>query len=57
MAGRNGTVYRRWSGLALETQHFPDTPNQPNFPSTVVRPGEEYRSRTVYRFSTDQQAR
>ena len=37
-------------GVALETQHFPDSPNQPGFPSTILRPGEEYRSRTVFRF-------
>ena len=48
--GRNGASYPRWGGLALETQHFPDTPNQPDFPSTVVRPGEEYRSSTIYKF-------
>ncbi|MYR38424.1 galactose-1-epimerase [Streptomyces sp. SID4944] len=41
------------SGLCLETQHFPDSPNRPAFPSTVLRPGQEYRSRTVYRFRTD----
>ena len=39
------------SGLALETQHFPDSPNQPNFPSTVLNPGQEFKSRTIYRFS------
>ncbi|CAL9546314.1 aldose epimerase family protein [Streptomyces sp. enrichment culture] len=38
-------------GIALETQHFPDSPNRPDFPSTVLRPGEEYRSETVYAFS------
>jgi len=47
-----GETYERRGGLALETQHFPDAPNQPEFPSTVLRPGEEYRTRTVYRFST-----
>ncbi|SCD81794.1 aldose 1-epimerase [Streptomyces sp. DvalAA-19] len=41
------------SGLCLETQHFPDSPNRPAFPSTVLRPGQEYRSRTVYRFRAD----
>ncbi|HVV86036.1 MAG TPA: hypothetical protein VHE35_23410 [Kofleriaceae bacterium] len=40
------------AALCLETQHFPDSPNQPSFPSTVLRPGERYRSRTIYRFST-----
>lgn len=39
------------SGLALETQHDPDTPNQPGFLSTVLRPGQPYESATVYRFS------
>lgn len=39
------------SGLALETQHFPDSPNKSNFPSTILNPGEEFKSRTIYRFS------
>ena len=39
------------SGLALETQHFPDSPNQPNFPTTVLNPGQKFESRTIYRFS------
>lgn len=43
-------AYRMGDGLALETQHFPDSPNQPTFPSTVLRPGEEFRSTTVYKF-------
>jgi aldose 1-epimerase len=43
----------RRQGIALETQHFPDSPNQPAFPSTLLRPGEAYRSRTVYTFTTD----
>ncbi|GLW08510.1 aldose 1-epimerase [Microtetraspora sp. NBRC 13810] len=46
------TPYGRRAGLCLETQHYPDSPNKPHFPSTVLRPGEEYRSTTVYRFST-----
>jgi aldose 1-epimerase len=45
-----GRVYEWRSGLCLETQHFPDSPNQPRFPSTVLRPGETYREKTVYRF-------
>jgi aldose 1-epimerase len=49
--GKNGHVYTRNAALALEPQHFPDSPNHPEFPSTILRPGEEYRSRTVYRFS------
>lgn len=49
--GRNGPIGRR-SGLCLETQYFPDSPNQPDFPSTVLRPGEKYIEKTVYRFTT-----
>jgi len=48
--GRTGRPYGRRSGLCLETQHFPDSPNQPCFPSTVLLPGETYRSTTIYRF-------
>ena len=51
IAGKAGTVYEYRNGFCLETQHFPDSPNQPGFPSTILRPGEEYRSRTAYRFS------
>jgi aldose 1-epimerase len=50
--GKGGRVYAHRSGLCLETGHFPDSPNQPSFPSTVLRPGEEYRSRTVFAFGT-----
>lgn len=53
LAGKQGQLYRRRGGLCLETQHFPDSPNQPHFPSTILRPGQELRSRTVYRFTTD----
>jgi aldose 1-epimerase len=49
---KSGHVYGRRSGFCLETQHFPDSPNQPAFPSTTLRPGEEFRSRTVYTFTT-----
>jgi aldose 1-epimerase len=49
--GASGRQYRQGDGLALETQHFPDSPNHPNFPSTVLRPGETYTSSTVYAFS------
>jgi len=48
--GKSGRVYRHRYGLALETQHYPDSPNQPNFPSVILRPGETYRTRTVFRF-------
>ncbi|MBI3515303.1 MAG: galactose mutarotase [Proteobacteria bacterium] len=46
-----GRPYGRGAGLCLETQHFPDSPNQPAFPSTVLRPGERFRSTTLYQFS------
>ena len=50
--GKSKIAYARRSGFALETQHFPDSPNQPEFPSTILRPGERYETATVYRFST-----
>jgi aldose 1-epimerase len=50
VTGTGGVAYGPRAGLALETQHFPDSPNQPGFPSTVLRPGEVHRSATVYRF-------
>jgi aldose 1-epimerase len=48
ITGKDGRVYRRRYGFCLETQHFPDSPNRPTFPSTTLRPGETYRSRTVF---------
>lgn len=51
ITGKSGWVYRHRYGFCLETQHFPDSPNQPAFPSTILHPGEEYRSRTVFVFS------
>jgi len=48
-----GGIYRQGDGFCLEPQHFPDSPNQPEFPSTVLKPGEIYQSTTVFRFSTD----
>ena len=50
--GKGGRPYHRRAGLCLETQHFPDSPNHPNFPSTVLTPGETFHSTTVYKFST-----
>ena len=50
--GKNGFAYLKYAGLCLEPQHFPDAPNHSNFPSTVLRPGEEYRQSTVLRFLT-----
>jgi len=49
--GTSGRQYRQGDGLALETQHYPDSPNHPNFPSTVLRPGQTYRTSTIYGFS------
>jgi aldose 1-epimerase len=48
--GKSGVLYGRRSGFCLETQHFPDSPNHPSFPSTVLRPGQNYQSKTVYKF-------
>jgi aldose 1-epimerase len=50
--GKGGAVYNRRNGFCLETQHYPDSPNQPAFPSTIVRPGETYQSQTVWRFGS-----
>ena len=51
LVGLSGRAYRAGDGLCLETQHYPDSPNHPHFPSTVLRPGESFRSVTEYRFS------
>ncbi|MEK0449026.1 MAG: hypothetical protein RL088_1294 [Verrucomicrobiota bacterium] len=51
VAGKSGRTYGKHAGLCLETQHFPDSPNQPSFPSTVLRPGETFKSTTVYHFT------
>jgi aldose 1-epimerase len=51
IVGRGGVRYGPHAGLALETQHWPDAPNRPHFPTTILRPGAEYRSRTIYTFS------
>lgn len=50
ITGKGGLVYAYRGGFCLETQHYPDSPNQPSFPSTILRPGEEYRTRTVFAF-------
>jgi aldose 1-epimerase len=49
---RNGASYVKHAGLCLETQHYPDSPNQPSFPTTILKPGETYRQTTIYKFST-----
>lgn len=48
-----GAVFHQRTGFCLETQHFPDSPNQPSFPNTILRPGQTFRSTTVYRFSVE----
>ncbi len=55
--GKSGTPYQQRYGFCLETQHFPDSPNQPSFPSTVIKPGTPYKSTTVWKFRTVQPAR
>jgi aldose 1-epimerase len=52
ITGKGGTVYRHRTGLCLETQHFPDSPNHPEFPSTILEPGRIFRSRTTWTFGT-----
>ncbi len=52
--GKSGQPYVYRSSLCLETQHFPDSPNQPKFPSTVLKPGQTYQTKTVYRFGLQQ---
>ena len=50
VTGKGGTTYQHRGGFCLETQHYPDSPNQKAFPSTILRPGQTYRTRTVWRF-------
>lgn len=52
LTGKGGVVYKHRYGLCLETEHFPDSPNRPDFPSTELKPGEVYSTQTIYRFST-----
>ena len=51
ITGKHGHVYKRRYGFCLETQHFPDSPNHPNFPNTILRPGETFHETTVFKFS------
>jgi aldose 1-epimerase len=53
LTGKGGKVYQKRYGFCLETQHYPDSPNKPNFPSTVLKPGAKYDTTTVFRFSTE----
>ncbi len=52
LTGKNNTRYNRYAGLCLEAQHYPDSPNQPTFPTTIIKPGEKYKETTIYKFST-----
>jgi len=52
ITGKGGRVYQKHFGFCLETQHFPDSPNHPDFPSTILEPGQTYRTTTVHRFFT-----
>ncbi|MEO5892606.1 MAG: aldose epimerase family protein [Ferruginibacter sp.] len=51
IVGKQGAIYKERSGFCLETQHYPDAPNKPNFPSTVLKAGEQFCSKTIYAFS------
>lgn len=53
VTGKQGKIYNQRTGICLETQHYPDSPNKPEWPSTLLRPGDTYRSHTVFAFSTD----
>ena len=48
--GKGGRTYQKYFAFCLETEHYPDTPNKPQFPSSIIRPGTEFTSRTVYTF-------
>ena len=52
ITGSGNKVYKQHYGFALETQHFPDSPNQPKFSSTILEPGNTYETTTIYKFST-----
>jgi aldose 1-epimerase len=52
LTGKGGVVYQQYDGFCLETQHFPDSPNRPNFPSVILRPGQIYTQTTIHKFST-----
>ena len=52
LVGISGHIYRQSAGYTFETQHFPNSPNQPSFPSTVLRPGQRFNSTTIFQFSS-----
>jgi aldose 1-epimerase len=51
ITGKGGVVYQHRTGFCMEPQHFPDSPNKPQFPSVILRPGENYSNTIIYRFS------
>jgi len=53
LTGKGGKVYQKHYGFCLETQHFPDSVNQPTFPSVILRPTQTYRTTTIHRFLTE----
>ena len=53
LAGCSGRLYRQTDAVCFETQHFPNSPNEPTFPSVVLRPGNEFRSTTIYAFGVE----
>jgi aldose 1-epimerase len=53
LVGRGDVAYRRWHAFCLEAQHFPDAPNQPSFPCTVLEPGEVYAHSVIYRLGAE----
>jgi aldose 1-epimerase len=57
LIGKSGKPYGRRSGFCLETQHYPDTPNQSNFPTTLLKPGERYSTRTSFTFGVAKEAK
>jgi aldose 1-epimerase len=50
---KNGIIYNKRAGFCLETQHFPDAPNQPHFPTTILNAGEQFYSKTIFKFSVE----
>jgi aldose 1-epimerase len=52
LTGKAGRVYPHRSGFCLETQHYPDSPNHANFPTTTLKPGDVYKTQTVFRFGS-----
>jgi len=53
LTGKDGKVYPRRSGFCMEPQHYPDSPNKPNFPSVELKPGETYHNTIIYKFSVE----